>query len=162
RDRLTTGIYVPTAEDEPLAELELALQCAIECEPTEARLREATKSRLITGRSNEKISQALQHKLITQAEAELLGRLKELRGKVIKVDDFSKDFGIESGTGDHSKTSSSPSIRHARVDDKKAEADADGNGAPGSHNIGSGFGADDSSDAELEKRAESIHGEKLS
>jgi len=95
RDRLTAGIYVPSADHEPLAELEQALQCVIECAPIEAKLREATKSRQITARGDEKIAQALQLKIITEAEADLLNKLKDLRSRVIKVDDFPADFGPE-------------------------------------------------------------------
>ena len=95
RDRLTTGIYVPTTGNEPMADLEQALQCVIECDAIEARLREAIKSRQITARGDEKIAQALQFKIITDAEADLLKRMKDLRNRVIKVDDFPPDFGIE-------------------------------------------------------------------
>lgn len=98
RDRLTAGIYVPSADHEPLADLEQALLCVIECAPIEAKLREATKSRQITARGDEKIAQALQLKIITEAEAGLLNKLKDLRSRVIKVDDFPADFGPETKT----------------------------------------------------------------
>ena len=95
RDRLTAGVYVPVASSEPLADLEQALQCAIECGAAEAKLREATKLRQVTARGDEKIAQALQLKVITAAEADLLNKLKDLRSRVIKVDDFPADFGKE-------------------------------------------------------------------
>lgn len=95
RDRLTAGIFVPTADDEPLAYLEQALQCAIECSAVEAKLREATKLRQLTAKGDEKIAQALQLNVITAAEADLLNKLKDLRSRVIKVDDFPPDFGLE-------------------------------------------------------------------
>ena len=95
RDRLTAGVYVPVAGNEPLADLEQALQCAIECGAAEAKLREATKLRQVTARGDEKIAQALQLKVITAAEADLLNKLKDLRSRVIKVDDFPADFGKE-------------------------------------------------------------------
>ncbi|WP_240143549.1 acyl-CoA dehydrogenase [Nitrosomonas sp. JL21] len=179
RDRLTTGIYVPVTNDEPLADLELALQCAIECEPIEARLREAAKSRLISGRGDEKIAQALQHKLITQPEADLLGRLKELRNKVVKVDDFAKDFGAESVSPSPQAVSSGPTIRHTRVDDGNADQDVDGNAALASHaelrdllhrrgvheeNIHEGesvIESNRSGEAALDKSTESVTGEKV-
>lgn len=179
RDRLTTGIYVPVTNDEPLADLELALQCAIECEPIEARLREAAKSRLISGRGDEKIAQALQHKLITQPEADLLGRLKELRNKVVKVDDFAKDFCAESVSPSPQAVSSGPTIRHTRVDDGNADQDVDGNAALASHaelrdllhrrgvheeNIHEGesvIESNRSGEAALDKSTESVTGEKV-
>ena len=92
RDRLITGIYVPRVAGEPVADLEQALRCVIECEPIETRLREAIKSHQITGRGNEKISQALQFGIITNEEADLLREMKNLRNRVIRVDDFSPDF----------------------------------------------------------------------
>ncbi len=95
RDRLTAGIYVPAGHNEPMADLEQALQCAIESEAIETRLREAVKARQVTARGDEKISQALQLHIITQAEADLLNTMKELRNRVIKVDDFAPDLSSE-------------------------------------------------------------------
>ncbi|MBA3755678.1 MAG: acyl-CoA dehydrogenase [Nitrosomonas sp.] len=95
RDRLTAGVYVPVAANEPMADLEQALQCVIECGAAEAELREAVKLRQVTARGDEKIAQALQLKVITAAEADLLNKLKDLRSRVIKVDDFPTDFGKE-------------------------------------------------------------------
>ena len=96
RDRLTAGIYLPKsdldANNEPLADLELALQCAIDSETAEAKMREGVKSKHITASGEGKIAQALQLNFITDAEADLLYRLRELRSKVIKVDDFAADF----------------------------------------------------------------------
>jgi len=97
RDRLTDGMYVPKAansakETEPLADLEQAFQCAIDSEAAEAKIREGVKAKRITAKGKEKIAQALQLNFISAAEAELLYQLRELRSKVIKVDDFTKDF----------------------------------------------------------------------
>ena len=60
RDRLTAGIYVPTADNEPIADLEQALQCVIECGAAEAKLREAIGSHRITTHGVNKSAQALQ------------------------------------------------------------------------------------------------------
>lgn len=99
RDRLTTGVYVPKsssdANNEPIADLELALQCAIDSEAAEAKMREGIKSKYITAKGDGKIAQALQLNYITDAEANLLRRLKELRSKVVKVDDFAADFSTK-------------------------------------------------------------------
>lgn len=100
RDRLTAGMYVPKTatainKNEPLADLEQALQCAIDSEAAEAKLREGVKSKHITAKGKEKIAQALQLNFISHAEAELLYQLRELRSKVIKVDDFAKDFSSD-------------------------------------------------------------------
>lgn len=98
RDRLTAGIHVPTAEHEPMADLEQALRCVIECGAIEAKLREAVKLHKITDHGDGQIAQALQLNVITAEEASLLEKLKDLRSKVIKVDDFRPD--LESETKD--------------------------------------------------------------
>jgi acyl-CoA dehydrogenase len=95
RDRLTSGIFVPTADHEPMADLEQALQCVIQCSAIEAKLREAVKQHRITDHGDGQIAQALQLNIITQEEADLLNKLKDLRGRVVKVDDFPPDFGPE-------------------------------------------------------------------
>ncbi len=127
RDRLTTGIYVPTADNEPMADLELALQCVIECGAVEAKLREATKLRQITARGDEKIAQALALKVITAAEADLLNKMKDLRSRVVKVDDFPADFGKETkaasnggGKATRSAANSDKNTAAAKHDDDTA------------------------------------------
>ncbi len=109
RDRLTAGIYLPKsdsdANNEPLADLELAFQCAIDSETAEAKMREGVKSKHITASGEGKIAQALQLNFITDAEADLLYRLRELRSKVIKVDDFAADFGTNTEDNTEEKLS---------------------------------------------------------
>ncbi|MGZ0018094.1 acyl-CoA dehydrogenase [Nitrosomonas sp. wSCUT-2] len=99
RDRLTFGIYLPVAEHEPLADLEQALQCVIECEAIETKLRQAVKSHKVTEYGGQQIAQALQNHIITAEEAALLNKVNELRNRVVKVDDFSPDLGAEAKTG---------------------------------------------------------------
>lgn len=88
RDRLTAGIYVPTADSEPLAQLEQALECAIACEVIENKLRDAVKAGHLTGQNDAKATEALAHGIITSEEAALLEKMKVLRRRVIMVDDF--------------------------------------------------------------------------
>ncbi|SER11686.1 acyl-CoA dehydrogenase [Nitrosomonas sp. Nm51] len=93
RDRLTAGIYLPTASGEPLADLEDAMTCAIESAPLEAKVRNAVKSGKITAQQAEKqITQAYHLNVITVTEADRLHKMRDLRSRVIKVDDFSQDF----------------------------------------------------------------------
>ena len=99
RDRLTSGIFVPTADHEPMADLEQALRCVIECGAIEAKLREAVKQHRIADHGDGQIVQALQLQIITQEEANLLHKLKDLRSRVVKVDDFPPDFGHETTAG---------------------------------------------------------------
>ncbi len=92
RDRLTSGIYIPKKPDEPLAELEQALQCAIECSSIESKIHHAVKSGKITARGDQRIAQARERNVISAAEADLMCKMEGLRGRVIKVDDFSQNF----------------------------------------------------------------------
>lgn len=92
RDRLTGGIYVPAAAGESMADLEEALKYAIECAPIEIRIRGAVKSGQITAQGREQITQAYHLNVINAAEAEAMKKLHDLRSRVIKVDDFSRDF----------------------------------------------------------------------
>ncbi len=123
RDRLTSGIYVPVTVGEPMADLEQALQCAIECKTVEDKLRDAVKSRQITASGDEKIDQALQKNVITAADADLLNRMKELRRQVIRVDDFSPDFSSHADTvGNARAARTSRTIKSAKSE-KSTKAD---------------------------------------
>ncbi len=95
RDRLTDGIYVPITGDEPLADLEQALQYAIKCEAIEAKLRNAVKANQISAEKDNKIIDALARNIITKEEAEELEKMQALRRKAIMVDDFPADFKLE-------------------------------------------------------------------
>ena len=96
RDRLTAGIYIPLAKDEPLNILEQALQRAVSCEATEAKLRTAIKSGQIPAQEEESIEVALKQRIITSTELEILKKMGDLRRRVIMVDDFPSDFGSSS------------------------------------------------------------------
>lgn len=93
RDRLTAGIYIPTADNEPLANLERAMECAVACEAIENKLHNAIKAGQLSARNEIKITEALAHGIINQEEAALLDNMKVLRRKVIMVDDFPSDLG---------------------------------------------------------------------
>jgi acyl-CoA dehydrogenase len=95
RDRLTAGIYMPASADEPLNVLEQALQCAVVSEAVETKLRAAVKAGRIPAQRDEKISAALKQRVITTNELELMGKMDDLRRRVIMVDDFPADFGRE-------------------------------------------------------------------
>ena len=92
RDRLTTGIYLPSDKDDPLALLGQAMANAISCEPIEARLRQAIKDKTLTAHEDEQINQALAQGIISDGEATLLAEMKAMRRRVIMVDDFSPDL----------------------------------------------------------------------
>ena len=95
RDRLTMGMYQPKAESDPLGCLEAALDAAIKAEAVEAKIRAAQKAGTIDGKRAEELAQgALAAGAITTDEHALLARAAQLRGEVIRVDDFPQDLGL--------------------------------------------------------------------
>ena len=96
RDRLTSGMYIPRDEKDPVGVIELALEAVMQAEPVQSKLRAAQKAGKIEGRSAQEIeSQALEHGVITAAEQALLARAHALTAEVIKVDDFPFDLGLQ-------------------------------------------------------------------
>jgi len=96
RDRLTAGMYVPnpSAQADPTAILEAALESTIACESIEKTLREAVKSGAIVPRAGVDTATAAQQAgVITPIELERWQAKERLRKAVIQVDDFAQDFG---------------------------------------------------------------------
>ena len=94
RDRLTQGMCIPRDEDDPVTVIDQALLAVIAAEPVDAKIRAARRAGTISGEFGDQVAaDALAKGVITQAEADMLARLKSLRRKVIMVDDFPKDFG---------------------------------------------------------------------
>ncbi|MEW5710010.1 MAG: acyl-CoA dehydrogenase [Pseudomonadota bacterium] len=95
RDRLTAGMYLPKAPEEPLAQLERALEAAVRAEPVEAKIRAAAKEGALALRGREDETKlALAQGVITSEEFEAVAEARALRREVIMVDDFPPDFGI--------------------------------------------------------------------
>ena len=94
RERLTRGVFIPTAEHEPVAILEAALRAVIAAEPVGAKVRAARDGGLISGRySDEMVEEACAKGVITREEKSMMELAKTLRRKAIMVDDFPKDLG---------------------------------------------------------------------
>ena len=108
RDRLTAGIYLSKAEDNPLGEIERALAATIAAEPVEAKLRAAVKdgrvdAKVLPGeRADRLFARAVAAGAITESEAQMLAAARELTAKVIRVDDFAKDLGASEMKPAHS------------------------------------------------------------
>ena len=95
RDRLSSGMYLPKSESEPLGCLEAALEAAIQAEAVEAKIRVAQKAGTIRGGSPEELAQAaLTARVISAEDHALLDRAAQLRDEVIRVDDFPQDLGV--------------------------------------------------------------------
>jgi acyl-CoA dehydrogenase len=95
RDRLTSGMYLPTDPQDPFAVLERALAAVVAAEAIEARIRSAQKRGAITGATAEALADAAQAAgIIDFAERDALRSAASLRDEVIRVDDFPPDFGL--------------------------------------------------------------------
>jgi acyl-CoA dehydrogenase len=90
RDRLTDGIFKPTAEGEQLSRLEKAFLLTVESEPLEKKLYLAQKGKVIA--KNEKraelLDSALKAGVLTEAEVDKLKKTDLARRDVINVDAF--------------------------------------------------------------------------
>ncbi len=94
RDRLTQGICIPPAGDDPVTVLDAALQAVIAAEPIEAKVRAAQREGRVSGEFGDQVAlDALTKGVITPEESATLARAKALRRQAIMVDDFPKDFG---------------------------------------------------------------------
>ncbi len=93
RDRLTRGIYLPDSIDEPVGRIEDALIKVIKAEHPERRLRKEMKDYPAEYEGLEAVLKAaVEQKVLTEDEAELIRQADEARNAVIRVDDFDKDF----------------------------------------------------------------------
>jgi acyl-CoA dehydrogenase len=94
RDRLTAGMFISDAENDPLRALENALEAAIAAEPVEQKIRAARKTLVSRATaSTDDIELALTGGILTREEAEIMKRARALRRQAIMVDDFPKDLG---------------------------------------------------------------------
>lgn len=93
RERLTEGIYLPTADGEPLALMEECLKHVVPAEALEARLRQARKDGKLSGGSIPELAvEAIEKGVLSEDELALLQKAAALRQQVIQVDDFDQKF----------------------------------------------------------------------
>jgi acyl-CoA dehydrogenase len=96
RDRLTAGIFVPSDENEPLAQLELALVKSTGAAPIIAHLRKAMRNgQLAAGDPEHHLLEAVSAGIIDEREAAQVRAAIAARQKVIAVDDFPADYWKE-------------------------------------------------------------------
>ncbi len=93
RDRLTSGIYLPSDENDAVGALEAALHSTLLCEPLQARVDVARRKDGQVKALEElaRIAEARDKGIINAEEALLLERDYALRRKVIMVDDFAPE-----------------------------------------------------------------------
>ena len=96
RDRLTAGMYLPSADHEPVATLEAALLATVNAETIEAKIRAAQKSGsldAVAGGEHALAQAALAAGVISTGEHAQLQRARTLRDEVVRVDHFPQDLG---------------------------------------------------------------------
>jgi acyl-CoA dehydrogenase len=96
RERLTHGMYVPKGSQDIVGAIEEALEATLAAEPIEQRLRHAQKDGRIQGRNqSELLAAAKAAGIMGNGDGDVLARRDVLRDRVIRVDHFPQDFGIE-------------------------------------------------------------------
>jgi acyl-CoA dehydrogenase len=89
RNRLTRGMFIAVAPDDPVTLIEAGLLAVVAADAIEGTLRAAVKAGTVAGATaQERIANALAAGLITAGDTAILARAKELTDKVIHVDDF--------------------------------------------------------------------------
>jgi acyl-CoA dehydrogenase len=89
RERLSSGIFLPSGADEPLGQLEDALLKVIAAEPVEQRMRDAVREgRLVRGTELEMLEAGVQAGIIGEEEARSVWSASQARKEAIRVDDF--------------------------------------------------------------------------
>lgn len=92
RDRLTEGIYTNEEADHPLGRIEYALLQAIKAEPAEKKLRALVKAGKVEGLTQQTQTQdALDKKLVSDTEAQLLFNAWSAMRKAVQVDAFAPE-----------------------------------------------------------------------
>jgi acyl-CoA dehydrogenase len=89
RDRLTRNIFVSHEENDPLGVLEVTMKKVIESEEADKKLDRAIRSGLVKRYlGNDWFKEAVDKRVLSQAEADLLRETERLVSRVIAVDDF--------------------------------------------------------------------------
>jgi acyl-CoA dehydrogenase len=96
RDRLCAGVFIPKNDEDTVSRLEDALVKTIKAEHIERRLKKELDGYQPGYQVMEQmLKQALQEKIITEDEAELIRDAESSRWQVIQVDDFNQEFSQE-------------------------------------------------------------------
>jgi acyl-CoA dehydrogenase len=89
RDRLTTGLFIPTDLSDPLGRFEDALKKVTVAEPIERKLRDAVREGRLKARDEAaSLEEGVRAGIITSDEADLVRQATGVRREAIRVDDF--------------------------------------------------------------------------
>ena len=98
RDRMTSGMYIPTATDESIGQLEHAMRVCTEAAEVNRRIRDAVKKKKIAKKSREAMrADALRLGIISSTDAELLDKAEIAREAVVAVDSFTLEEYLQRG-----------------------------------------------------------------
>lgn len=93
RDRLSEGVYIPEDSNQPLAQLDDALEKAAAAEPAVRKLRAAMRDgRLAHGDPEQAVDEGISKQVITTQEGADIRAAMEARKIVIQVDDFHPEY----------------------------------------------------------------------
>jgi len=93
RDRLTSGIFVSTNQDEAIGRIDNALELVANAEPVEKKLAAALRSGVLAkGDTEQQLEQAVGKEIIDASEAALYRKAAAARRAVITVDDFPQGY----------------------------------------------------------------------
>ncbi len=119
RDRMTAGMYIPTALDETVGQMEHALKLCTEADSIQKRIREAVKKKQLQKKAPALLqADALRLGIITSADAELMAKAEEARHAVVAVDSFTLE--------EYAKRGPNPTVPMGlrRLEDAPAKANA--------------------------------------
>lgn len=92
RESLKDGVYIPTEAHEPLAQLEEAFKLVHESMGVYSKIRKAVKAgTLKKAKAKQLLNDALEAKVINQAEYDMVLRTEKVRNEVVQVDSFDLD-----------------------------------------------------------------------
>jgi len=93
RDRLTSGIFISSNQDEAIARIDNALELVVNAEPVEKKLAAALRSGVLDrGEIEQQLEQAIGKEIIDASEAALYRKAAVARREVITVDDFPQGY----------------------------------------------------------------------
>ncbi len=92
RDRMTSGLFVPKAENDPVAQLERAFMLSVQAEDVARKIKGAIKKKELPRKKPMLLlDEALEKGIITQADYNLVQRAETERAEAIRVDNFTLD-----------------------------------------------------------------------
>jgi acyl-CoA dehydrogenase len=100
RDRLTLGIYLNSAENDPSGRIERAFQAVLRAGPAQKKLDQARRSgRLKVKRRSELVQVAREAGVIDETECQLLEAAERATCEAISVDEFSPEAMVGNQAG---------------------------------------------------------------